>query len=405
MSKTEAEVREGYKMTELGPLPQEWQVVPLEDIATVKYGKGKPKSGGSIPVIGSGGTYAHAGTPLIECATLVIGRKGTAGRVWLAEEACWPSDTTFYLEWKRPVDVRFLHGFFVANPLSGEHAKTTLPSLQRPHLERCPVPFPPLAEQQKIAAVLSAVQQAKEKTEAVIEAAKELKKSLMKYLLTYGPVPVDEAENVPLKETEIGEIPEGWQTAAIGEVGEVVTGATPSTDEPAYWGGSVPFITPGNLLGSVIRSTDRRITEEGLAAVRPVPEGAIAVGCIGNIGKVGITNQSVSATNQQINTIIPDETSVDRWFLFHAVTHLAPVLQRRARQTTVPILSKSNFSSTHVPLPSLVEQREIASLLQGVDAKIAAEEDRKQALEELFRTLLNDLMTAKIRVHDLEVET
>jgi len=95
----------------------------------------------------------------------------------------------------------------LAQKMEGTTGRQRLP---RHVLENLLIPNPPLAEQKKIAAVLSAVQEAKEKTEEVIKAAKELKKSLMKHLFTYGPMSIKEAEKVKLKETEIGMIPEDW---------------------------------------------------------------------------------------------------------------------------------------------------------------------------------------------------
>jgi len=179
---------QGFKTTELGPLPEEWRVVRLGEVAAVRYGKARPKGTGVIPVVGSGGIYAWAKRALVDFPTLVIGRKGTAGTVWLQEQPCWPSDTTFYLEWKTDgLDHRFVYHFLQEQPLSGEHAKTTLPSLQRPDLENYLLPLPPLPEQRAIAYVLRTVQRAKEATERVIAALKELKKSLMKHLFTYGP--------------------------------------------------------------------------------------------------------------------------------------------------------------------------------------------------------------------------
>jgi len=87
-----------------------------------------------------------------------------------------------------------------------------------------PIAIPPVEEQKAIAYVLSAVQEAREKTEKVIEAAKELKKSLMKHLFTYGPVSLEEADRINLKETEIGLIPESWEVAKLGEVASVTSG-------------------------------------------------------------------------------------------------------------------------------------------------------------------------------------
>ncbi|HDI52036.1 MAG TPA: restriction endonuclease subunit S, partial [Bacteroidetes bacterium] len=205
---SESGIPEGFKTTELCGIPEEWKVVRLGEVAKVKYGKANPKDTGNIPVVGSGGIYSSTTSPLVDYPTIIIGRKGTAGKAWLFLRPCYPSDTTFYLEWKKDIDVSFLFNYLVLNPLSGEHAKTTLPSLQKPDLENYLIPLPPLSEQHRIAAVLSAVQDANYKTGAVIAAAKSLKKSLMRHLFTYGPVPAGAAESVPLAETEIGLVPE-----------------------------------------------------------------------------------------------------------------------------------------------------------------------------------------------------
>jgi len=101
-------------------------------------------------------------------------------------------------------------------------------SLSYRDLSKFLIPLPPLPEQKKIATVLSAVQDAKEKTEAVIQAARELKKSLMKHLFTYGPVSPEDAEDVPLKETEIGMVPEEWEVYRLGDIATSQYGYTAS---------------------------------------------------------------------------------------------------------------------------------------------------------------------------------
>jgi type I restriction enzyme S subunit len=246
--------------------------------------------------------------------------------------------------------------------------------------------------------VLRTVQRAKEATEGVIAALRELKKSLMQHLFTYGPVPVTERERVPLQETEIGPLPAHWRVVRLGEVGKVITGRTPSTARPEYWNGHIPFITPVDLNGMPIRIAQRSITEEGLKEAKPLPEGAVLVSCIGYIGKVGVVDSEIAVTNQQINAVIVESSKISNWFLAYAVMRESNLLESRARKTTVPILHKTNFERIPIPLPPLDEQREIARILQAVDAKIAAEQARRAALEELFKSLLHELMSGQIRL-------
>ncbi len=91
-------------------------------------------------------------------------------------------------------------------------------SLSFKDLAEVQIPLPSLHEQEEIAHVLRTVQKAIEATDKVIQASRELKRSLMNHLFTYGPVPVDEAEQVPLKNTEIGLMPASWSLARIDDL-------------------------------------------------------------------------------------------------------------------------------------------------------------------------------------------
>jgi len=190
--------------TEIGPIPSHWRAVKLREVAQMKYGKAKPESSGSIPVIGSGGIYDWTSEALVSHPTIVIGRKGTAGKVWLAEVPCWPSDTTFYLVWKCSIDVRFFYYCLSHKPLSGEHAKTTLPSLQRQDLENYLVPLPPLSEQQEIARILNVVDEKIRAEEMRKQALEQLFKSLLHNLMT-AKIRLPESFVKQFKEGEIHE--------------------------------------------------------------------------------------------------------------------------------------------------------------------------------------------------------
>lgn len=426
MVKKATDLEPGFKMTELGPLPEEWEVVTVKDAGKVVTGKTPPTRqkkywNGTIPFITPAELEGRAvrivprtitedglkvskplpeGTILVSC----IGYVGKVGVVASTEavtnqqiNAIIPNNDKVY-NW-------YLAYLFTysAERLKELAVKTTVPILNKSNFESVEISLPPLLEQQAIAHVLQTVQRAREATEAVIEATKKLKNSLMRHLFTYGPVHLEESANVPLKETEIGLIPEDWEVVRIKDIGEIITGKTPSTKEKKYWGGAIPFITPSELQGAIVRMVLRTVTEEGLSILKPLPRGTVLVSCIGYIGKVGVVGSHVAVTNQQINAVVPDANLADNWFLTYLFVYYSKDLKERASLTTVPILSKSNFESTLIPLPPLPEQKVIAQILQTIDHKIQTEQARKGALDDLFKTLLHNLMTGKIRVIGLDI--
>jgi type I restriction enzyme S subunit len=278
------------------------------------------------------------------------------------------------------------------------------PTLNISEVKRIPIPLPPLPEQQKIAAALSAVQEAKEKTEAVIAATKALKKSMMKHLFTYGPVSPEETETVLLKETEIGPVPEDWEVVRLGEVAEISSGGTPSRKRNEYWiDGNIPWIKSEQCHDCYISVANEYITDLGLedSSAKMLKKGTVLLAMVGaTIGKTGFLTFE-ACTNQNIAGIFPIN-SLNNLFLYYA-------LQSRYNEFEkikgYGIANLSYLRQFKIPLPPLPIQQKIASILSAIDAKIEAEENKKKALEELFKSLLHNLMTAKIRVNKLEVSS
>ena len=116
------------------------------------------------------------------------------------------------------------------------------------------------------------------------------------------------------------DLPVSWLPVLLNDVGEVVTGKTPSTKSPNNFGGDIPFIKPADLDNSgYITRTAETLTDLGASAVPTVPANSILVTCIGNLGKVGITNRT-SATNQQINTLVSSSLVEHRFFYYQLQT-------------------------------------------------------------------------------------
>lgn len=282
----------------------------------------------------------------------------------------------------------------------GAGNKTTIPNLSRNRLAALDVPHPPKPEQQSVAQVLAKVREAIAVHDQATSTALELKHAVMNDLFTRG------LRGEPQKETEIGLVPESWAEVSIADLGEIVTGTTPPTRERAYYDdGNIPFISPGDIEhGTPIASTQKCITDSGLAVSRALPAGTTCVVCIGStIGKVGRTTAAASATNQQINAIVPG-VGYDPNYLSHLLTYQSNIVRNAASPSPVPILSKGAFEKLVLfTSTNPDEQVEIATILDAVDRKIDLHQKKRKVVEELFESLLHKLMTGEIAVSDLDL--
>ena len=168
-----------------------------------------------------------------------------------------------------------------------------------------------------------------------------------------------------------------WPNAKIKEVALVVTGKTPSKKVSEYFGGDIPFVTPSELSQVYVETAPVTLTKLGAQTIKLVPTNSIMVCCIGSLGKTAIAAREL-ATNQQINTVIFDNTRVFPKYGYYALQRLKPMMDHVAPSTTVAIINKSRFESFEIPLPPLEEQKRIAAILDKADA---VRRKRQQAIE------------------------
>jgi len=181
-----------------------------------------------------------------------------------------------------------------------------------------------------------------------------------------------------------------WVTKSIGELGRVVTGKTPSTSNPANFDGPYPFVTIPDLDGRVaIDRTERTVSQQGADTLRSclLPSGSVMMSCIATVGRCGVTTRP-SFTNQQINSVIPLE-STDARFLYYVFTRLSHELESAGGGGSVYTnVSKNRFADIEVSLPEDVgEQRAIAHILGTLDDKIELNRRMKETLEVMARAL------------------
>jgi len=273
-------------------------------------------------------------------------------------------------------------------------------SINQGKIRNLPIPLPPLEEQKAIAYVLSTMQEAREKTEKVIEATKELKKSLMKHLFTYGPVSFEEASRINLKETEIGEIPKDWEVVKLGEVASITSGGPAPQGEEYFSKGSFPFVRVQH-----IDNTNSRIERYDLITQQAVLDYGLRLFRKGTIvfpksgASIFLEKRAMLPVDSFIVSHLCAVNSTDnsllQLYLFYVLQN-TKLAENKA--DNYPTLNLSEIRQTVLPLPPLPVQERIAEILQTVDEKIQAEEKKKQALDNLFNSMLHMLMSGKLRV-------
>ena len=183
----------------------------------------------------------------------------------------------------------------------------------------------------------------------------------------------------------------------IGELGKVVTGKTPPTKQTEYFGEDHPFITPTDISDYNIRYIDsaERYLSQKWADKQPqylLPKDSICYVCIGStVGKMCLT-KIPSFTNQQINSIICDQTKTSSYYLFYKLRLDTPQIQSIADGKGVgkSIINKSEFEDLKLEIPSLPIQLKIASILSTYDDLIENNNRRIKILEETAQTIYNE---------------
>ena len=414
-------------MTELDLLPEDWEVVRLGVIAEKFIGGGTPSTSNeeywngeihwttskkinSIYLLDGEKKITKRGleessTHLIPKDNLVIGTRVLVGKVAINKvDIAISQDLTGAFIDKEKYALEFLAYQIctkeIQNIFKGRARGTTIKGIPRDDLKKISLKIPPLPEQHRIAAVLSAVQDAKEKTEAVIAAAKSLKKSLMRHLFTYGPVPAGAAESAVLAETEIGLVPEGWGVLPISQVSEVIMGQSPPGRSYNTNDVGVPLINgPAEFGESFPRSTKWTVSP-----TKTCISGDILFCVRGNTtGRMNLADTEY-CIGRGVASIRGKDGFSETSYLFYFLKKEADAILALASAggSTFPNITKSELRNLSIPLPPLPTQQKIASILSTADKKIEAEENKKKALDELFKSLLHSLMTGKIRVNHLE---
>ena len=181
-----------------------------------------------------------------------------------------------------------------------------------------------------------------------------------------------------------------WTQCSVSQIGKVITGSTPPTNDRSNYDGDLLFCAPGDVgEQKYISSTEKRVSPKGFALGRPLPANSVIVTCIGLIGKLGIAKTSM-ITNQQINALVVSE-GFDHEFIYYAFENFFPEYRSKVSMQTLPILSKSEFEKLMIKVPDLDVQHKISSHLAAMDRRIEHTQQELNALIEHRRGIMQQL--------------
>jgi len=231
--------------------------------------------------------------------------------------------------------------------------------------------LPPKDQQAKIAELLWAMDDVVEKEKKMLLSLETVKKTtLLKFLV------------------------KGNQFLQISDLGEIITGRTPSTKDESFWGSTIPFVTPVEIDDMpYVKTTERYLTQKGSKQSRLIPANSILTVCIGStIGKIAI-NKSECCTNQQINSLIPDK-QYPPTYLLYLLRFNKSKIHARTGVTAVPIINKNDFSKIKIKVQNKNIREEFVKKVKINDSCIAFVSSKITKSRKLQKTLINKIFSS-----------
>ncbi|MFH7585630.1 restriction endonuclease subunit S [Oceanimonas smirnovii] len=427
----------GYKQTEVGVIPEDWELSDIKHISALPMQNGlfyEPRRKGTgVPLINVGDMYAAAP---IDVDTLELFDateneikvfRVKLGDLFFTRSSVVPSgiaycnifnsesdDVVFdsHLIRVRPnteiIDSKYLYLNCISKharaALISEAKTATMTTIDQGAINRCPVLVPPRKEQTAIANALSDMDTLIGSLEDLIAKKQAIKTATMQQLLTgrtrlplFATHPDGSLKGY--KTSELGEIPEDWEVVTLEVVVEkIVGGGTPSRSNSAYWGSDIPWVTVKDFTTFSSTSAQESITKLGLvnSASNLIPRGTLITSTRMALGKAVIYEVDV-AINQDLKAIFP-ASDLDTKFLYFWFENNSVKIDDLGSGSTVKGLSLSGLRKIPFLRLSKQEQTAIATILSDMDEDIQALEARLAKTRDLKQGMMQQLLTGKIRL-------
>ena len=349
---------------------------PDETVLTIIQGKG------TLPREQAGRNIHYDDASLsnykkVEQGDFIIHLRSFEGGLEMANEAGIVSPAYTILRCKRPHSSLFYDAYFHTDEFINHNLSKSVEGIRDGRqisyeaFKWLGIPYCEPTEQEKISNLFAALNERIAKQRDLVESLKKYKRGLLMHFFS-------------------DETTRQWRQYTISQIGKVITGSTPPTNDRSNYDGDLMFCSPGDIgEQKYISSTEKRVSPKGFALGRPIPPSSVIVTCIGLIGKLGIATSDM-ITNQQINALIVSG-DFDHEFIYYAFENFFPKYRSKVSMQTLPILSKSEFERLLIKVPNLNVQRKISNYLAGMDKRIEQTQQELNMLQELRRGIIQKL--------------
>ena len=394
---------------------EEWKEYTIDDICktifaggdAVKYNPTKNKTEeNNIPIyansVDNEGLYGYCSKPLVtEPAVTVAARGAGTGFVCYRKYPYVPIVRLLTLIPNRNVDAHFLYYRLKKNFIKGDGS--AIPQLTVPMIKKEKITLPSLVTQQKIANILSSLDDKIEVNRRINEQLEELAQALFKsWFVDFEPFKDSE-----FVDSELGMIPKGWKVGELSEIGDIIGGATPSkSNEDYYTENGISWITPKDLSinkNKFIDKGETDITEIGYSkcSAKLMPRGSVLFSSRAHIGYIAIAKNEL-CTNQGFKSVVPKIAGTA--FIYFYLKNNVSNIESMASGSTFKEASGTLMKSLKVIIPP-------SNLLQEYEEKISSIFKKQEYLEEeithltaLRDTLLPKLMSGEMDVNERGIE-
>ena len=309
--------------------------------------------------------------------------------------------------------------YFLGLPAFQEHIRSvavgaTMPSLNTKLLSDVTILYPPLPEQRAIAHILGTLDDKIELNRRMNQTLEAMARALFQdWFEDFGPVRAKLEGREPylppelwslfpdrLVDSELGEIPEGWEVKRLRSFGEIFTGKTPSTRNPKFYGNKIPFLKIPDMHGRVyVAETETMLSSSGAASQsgKTLPAGSVSVSCIATPGLV-ILNHRQTQTNQQINSIVPNDNKASKYLYWSCRKLASEIMSGSSGGSVFHNMNKSTFSALEILDAGIKVSHAFDNLVSPTHEMILSNERQNQHLTAQRDALLPRLISGELRV-------